>query len=118
MKVVSKERLEQNCDRLVLKTIEDVLINVFGAKTFEKMVRVMEENFSINWDEIPHKSEVFSRALKEMLGVGSIIIEDLIIEILYINFGLELRWKKGFTFSDYINELYLMRKTVEQVKDS
>ena len=53
----------------------------------------------------PEKSQAFSSALSNILGHGSTIIEDLIIESLYLSFGKELLWKKELSFSDYISQI-------------
>jgi len=62
-------------------------------------------NYSLEWEEIPKKVEVFSEALGKTLGSGAVIIEDLILESLHSRLRLELRWKKGYGFSDYIKDL-------------
>ncbi|MCS7120329.1 MAG: hypothetical protein RMJ07_04405 [Nitrososphaerota archaeon] len=89
----------------MLKVVEEVLINVLGEKAFTRLVKALRRNFSLEWHEIPSKSDLFSFALKEMLGIGSTIIEDLIIENLYLKLGQEIRWRKDYKFSDYIKEI-------------
>ena len=105
MRSVLKENFGTNRDEVILKAIQDILLNVFGEKSFKKMLRVMKENYALEWQDIPEKSQTFSSALRDILGHGSIIIEDLIVENLYISFGKELMWKKEFSFSGYITQL-------------
>ncbi len=92
-------------DALVLGTIQNVLLDVFGEKTLKKMRQVLKDSYSLEWQEIPEKSEAFSSALKEILGRGAVIIEDLIVENLYNSLGKGLQWRKDYTFSDYISSL-------------
>ena len=94
---------------LILKTIEEVLINIFGKKTFNKILLIMKSNYALEWKEIPKRSKEFSVVLHQILGTGSIIVEDLIIESLYNNLGIELPRKKDSSFSDYID--YLTRSS-------
>jgi hypothetical protein len=105
MRSVLKENLGINRNEVILKTVRDVFLNVFGEKSFKRMLQVMKESYALDWQDIPERSQVFSSALKDILGHGSIIIEDLIVENLYISFGKELMWKKEFSFSDYITQL-------------
>jgi hypothetical protein len=105
MRSVSRENPCTNRNEVILKTVRDIFLNVFGEKSFRKMVQAMRENYALDWEDIPEKSHVFSSALKDILGHGSIIIEDLIVENLYTSFGKELMWKKEFSFSDYITQL-------------
>jgi hypothetical protein len=105
MRSVLKENFGTNRDEVILKTVQDVLLNVFGEKSFKKMLRVMKENYALEWQDIPEKSQLFASALRDILGHGSTIIEDLIVENLYVSFGKELMWKKELSFSDYITQL-------------
>jgi len=113
-KSLLEHSLEGNRDDLILKTIQDILTEVFGEKSFRKMRQTMKQSYSLEWYEVPLKSDVFSSALRRILGSGSVIIEDLIIESLYFNLGLELRWKKGFSFPDYIAQLPSASRTVSR----
>ena len=113
-KSLLEHSLEGNRDDLILKTIQDILTEVFGEKSFRKMRQTMKQSYSLEWYEVPLKSDVFSSALRRILGSGSVIIEDLIIENLYSNLGLELRWKKGFSFPDYIAQLPSASRTVSR----
>ncbi|RJS76310.1 hypothetical protein CW712_01985 [Candidatus Bathyarchaeota archaeon] len=105
MKIISKQRLRKGYNDLVLQTTYDVLVDVFGEKTFSQMLQVMKESYALEWEDIPEKSQVFSSALRKMLGRGATIIEDLIIEKLCLTLGKQLRWEKGLSFSDYLDKL-------------
>jgi hypothetical protein len=43
--------------------------------------------------------------LPKVLGSGSIIIEDLILETLYSKYNLDIVWKKDYRFADYLTNL-------------
>jgi len=96
---------KKNYNALVLGTIQNVLLDVFGERTLRKIRQVLKDRYSLEWQEIPEKSEAFSSALKEILGKGAVIIEDLIVENLYKSLGKDLQWRKDYTFSDYISSL-------------
>jgi len=80
-------------DDLLLETIDDVLKQVFGKKPAKIIIQSMKKNYFLEWEEIPSKVEVFADALGKILGLGA-IIEDLILESLHSNLGLELKWRK------------------------
>jgi hypothetical protein len=105
MRSIFKQSVEKGSDELILKTIQGVLLEVFGEKSVRKIRHILKENYSLEWQDVPEKSEAFSSALKEILGRGAAIIEDLIVENLYSSLGKELLWRKDYSFSDYISDL-------------
>ncbi|MBS7648113.1 hypothetical protein KEJ17_00480 [Candidatus Bathyarchaeota archaeon] len=92
-------------NRIISEVVEEVMLSIFGRRGFESILRVMKEKYNLDLDGIPSNPQVFSKALREIIGVGSIIVEDLIVENLYMKVGLELRWRKGYRFPDYINDI-------------
>jgi len=88
------------------------MLDVFGERTMHKICQILKDNYYLEWQDIPEKSEAFSSALREILGRGAQIIEDLIVENLYNCYGRELQWKKGSTFSDYILNLSIGEKPI------
>ncbi len=65
----------------------------------------MKKSYSLKWEEIPKRGQVFADALRQILGSsGAVIIEDLILENFYAKLGLEFKWKKSYRFSDYVRE--------------
>ena len=103
--MVSEEELLTCVDGLLLETIGDVLRQVFGENSAKILLRHVKKSSSLKWEEIPKRAQVFSDALRNILGSGGVIIEDLILETLYSKLELEFKWKKGYRFSDYIKEL-------------
>jgi len=95
----------QNLDTFLLETIYDTLLDIFGKKSLKNIMLAMDEVYSLKWDEIPEKTETFERALQSMLRKGHVIIEDLILENLYPKLGVQFKFKSGYQFSDYMEEL-------------
>ncbi|MEM2704410.1 MAG: hypothetical protein QXR45_14770 [Candidatus Bathyarchaeia archaeon] len=100
-----RERQEERINKVIIDVAEEVMLSIFGRRGLESIIRVMRERHCLDISEISDKPHIFSEALHEIIGVGSIIIEDLIVENLYIRLGLEFHWKKGYKFQDYINEV-------------
>jgi len=100
--MVSEEDCESHFEDLLLETIGDVLNQVFGENSAKTILRYVKKSSS-SFDR--SRIEIFAVALQKILGQGAVIIEDLILETLYPKLGLEFKWKKGYTFSDYIEEL-------------
>jgi len=97
--------VDKDHNTVILRTIQNVFLDIFGEKTLKKVRQILKDNYSLDWPEIPEKSEVFAAALKEIFGKGATIIEDLIIENLYNSLGKDLPAKNNYTFSDYISSL-------------
>jgi hypothetical protein len=112
MRSALKQSVEKDSDELILKTIQSVLLEIFGEKTVRKIRHIMKENYSLEWQDVPEKSEVFSSALKEILGQGAAIVEDLIVENLYNSLGKKILWRKDYSFSDYISSLSIDCKPI------
>ncbi len=112
MRSVMKQGAERDYDAQIQKTVQTVMLDVFGEKTLNKIHSILRENYYLEWQDIPEKSEAFSTALKDILGKGAQIIEDLIVENLYSSYGRELQWRKEFSFSDYLLSLSLNGKPI------
>ncbi|MEM2092415.1 MAG: hypothetical protein QXR59_03935 [Candidatus Bathyarchaeia archaeon] len=103
--MMSREEMEERAKKIISDVAEEVMLNIFGRKALESIIRAMREKYFLDLDEISERPQIFSEALRRIIGVGSIIIEDLIIENLYIKMGLEFKLRKGYNFADYINEI-------------
>ena len=77
-------------------TINEVIRDVFEDETAGVILRNLKDMDSQNAEK---NVELFSDALSKILGVGSVIIEDLILETLYLKYGLELKQKKNYGFT-------------------
>jgi len=96
-----------------METINEVIRNVFEGETAEIILQCLKEKEN-DPKKIEERVQTFTDALPKILGVGAIIIEDLILETLYSKYGLELVRKKDYTFTYYVNEL--MKQTQMEVK--
>jgi hypothetical protein len=105
---------EEQADKLINEAVEEIMLNIFGKRTFERILRIMRDKYSLRIDEISDKPQVFSKALRGIIGKNSVIIEDLIVESLYLRIGLKSRWKKNYRFPDYIIEI----KKLIEMRDS
>lgn len=105
---------KEKATELINRTVEEVMLNIFGKRTLERILRIMREKYSLKIDEVSEKPQVFSEALRRIIGGNSIIVEDLIVESLYIKIGLKSRWKKNYRFPDYMMEI----KKLVEIRDS
>jgi hypothetical protein len=95
----------KRANKMISRVAEEVMLSIFGRKSLDNIIQIMKERYGLDLDEMPDKPRLFSEAMREIVGVSSVIIEDLIIENLYMKVGLEICWKKGYSFPDYINEV-------------
>ena len=84
---------------ILIETIDEVARNALGDEKAEIILKYFKDASSKNLDDI---LKIFAYALPKILGVGSVIIEDLILETLYSKFELEFKRKKGCTFAEHI----------------
>jgi len=110
------EEREEQANKMISGVAEEVMLNIFGRKALDNILRAMREKYFLDLEEMPERPDVFSEALRRIIGVGSVIIEDLIVENLYMKIGLEFRWKKNYVFSDYIKEIriFLLNRAQSQ----
>jgi hypothetical protein len=92
----------QSFDDVLIGTIDEVVKNVFEEKIAEVIFQYLGEGCHKNIDD---RVKFFADSLPNILGKGSVIIEDLILENLYSKLSLELKRKKSYKFADYIMEL-------------
>ena len=86
----------------VKQTIKETIKNVFeDNEVVESLFQYFHKVSSKAIDEI----QVLTDSLPKILGSGSIIIEDLILETLYSKYNLDFVWKKEYCFADYFIEL-------------
>ncbi len=89
-------------DEVFDETVDEVIKNVFEDKAAKSILIYFKESDS---QELNEKVRVLTESLPKILGAGSVIIEDLILEALYLKYGMELRRRKGYGFTNYIMEL-------------
>ena len=112
-----EEKADLILNDLILNIIENILLDIFGKKSLNSILLIMKKNYSLEWKDIPNRIEVFAKALHKIIGKGSVIIENLIIENLYLKLDLTFKWKKDYKFTDYINELRKWFKETQRFND-
>ncbi len=87
----------------VKQTIKEIIRNVFeDDEVVESLFQYFHKTSSNMMDE---NTQILTDALPKILGSGSVIIEDLILETLYSKYNLDIVWKKDYGFADYLIEL-------------
>lgn len=89
-------------DDVVMQTIDEVVRNVFEDEIAETIFQYSRERGS---EKVDDTIRALADSLPKILGTGSVIIEDLILEALYAKLGFEIKWNKDYRFPDYISEL-------------
>lgn len=100
-------RMRGTLDAKVLDTVKTVLIQIFEDESVKTIFRTLKERHGLEVKDIPKRPQVFSQALLSLFGKGAMIIEDLILEKLYSDFKMALKWKESYKFSNYIEDLTL-----------
>ncbi len=92
-------------NELFLRTLDEVLTDVFSEKSVDEIFSTMENVYQLKKEDIPDNTHLLSKTLERIIGTGHLIIEDLVVENLYFKNGLDYENKKGYSFQDYIEEL-------------
>ena len=101
-------------DDLIQDTVEAVLLDILGEEPLKNILLYMQKNYSLGWKDIPDRPQDFAKALHDILGGGSCLIENMIIDEICLEVGLEPKWRKSHKFSSRINEIRLFcRSTAE-----
>lgn len=87
----------------VKQTIKEILRNVFED---DEVVESLFPYFHASQTNgLDGHTPILPDALSKILGSGAIILEDLILEALYLKYNLDLVRKKDYRFADYLQEL-------------
>jgi len=88
------------------KMVDEVLKQIFGQSAALIIYNHLENNRSLTPEKIPEEIETFTMGLKDLLGSGALVIEEMILKQLYSSYELEFRGiKEGCSFIDYITKL-------------
>lgn len=105
---------ERKFSKSLTETIDSQLKNIFGEMATSAIYKYLESSHSLKQDNIHEKLDVFSDGLTEFLSSGARVVEKVILEDLYCNFGQEFNFKEGYKFTDYIDELKTRTKTLKR----
>ncbi len=98
-------KYNRNFNDVLQVTIKETLLGIFGAKSTKTIFKTMEKVHSIRLDDVSSKSHTFDVALKDILGTGHQIVEDMILENLFDRTGKVFEYRENFSFSDYVNSI-------------
>ena len=97
--------LEVNFEKTLVSTIDTQLKQVFGETGASVIYQYLQSALSLRQEEIPRKLETFSEGLNRFLNSGARVVEKVILDGLYSDFGQEFQFKEGYNFADYVEEL-------------
>ena len=96
-------------DSLLEGTIRETMVDVFGLKSANNIIDVMQEKHNLKIEEVPKRSNEFNKALRNIIGSGHMIIEDLILEDVSDKLGHKYESKMNKDFGEYVR--YLRQKS-------
>jgi hypothetical protein len=97
--------LKDDFEKSLIRTIDVHLKQVFGEPGASVIYQYLQSTLSLRQEEIPRKLEVFSEGLDKFLSSGARVVEKVILDGLYSDFGQEFQFKEGYKFADYVEEL-------------
>lgn len=92
-------------DRLLLKTIDNSLKEVFTENAALAIYAYLEGNYKLNQEEIPEKLDLFVYGLHKFLSTGAYAIERAILENLRSNLECEYKLDDECDFKNSIIQL-------------
>jgi len=101
----------QGFSYMLVQTIRDVVTNIFDDETGYRILEHTEKLLSENLDET---IKLFDNSLVSILGKGAVIVEDLIVEELYLKCGANPKLTKGHMFQDCVLELAKLAEAKSQ----
>lgn len=87
---------------VLLQAIDDALV-VPGEIVRVAIYDRIEKNCQIRREEIPEKLELFHKALQQLMGVSSRVMEKLIAKNLYRQLSLNFNDHENWTLLDYVD---------------
>lgn len=92
-------------EKALMKTIDERLRQIFGETGTSVIYSYLRDSVSLPHEDIPKKLKVFAEGLDIFLSSGAEVVEKVILEGLYSDFGQEFQFKEGYDFADYVHEL-------------
>jgi len=92
-------------EKLLIKSVDDSLKDTFGEVATEIIYKHLEKKHSLKQEDIPKKLEVFIEGLEKFFNSGATVVEELVLEKLCSNLGLEYPDKEHYSFVNYITKL-------------
>jgi len=111
IEVTKRLYVVETLDDLLPKMVDETINHVFREAGTAVIYDYLENDFHLKREEIAEKPKVFSAGLERLMISAAQIIEKTVLKNLYSRVGLEFVEKKGYEFSDYVDEL---RKRLER----
>lgn len=92
-------------EQSLVKTIDIRLKQIFGETGTTVIYDYLQNTLSLRQEEIPKKLQVFAEGLDKFLSSGARVVEKVILDGLYSDFGQEFQFKEGYDFVDYVKAL-------------
>jgi hypothetical protein len=89
----------------LLKTVDKELKRSLEEVAALVIYNYSESNLSLKPEDIPKKMDAFVNGFDVLMNSGAEVVEGVILENLYSNFGFNFRAGGDFSFVDYVNEL-------------
>jgi len=111
IEVTKRLYVVETLDDLLPKMVDETISHVFSQAGTAVIYDYLENDFHLKREEIAEKPKVFSAGLEKLMVSAAQIIEKTVLKNLYRRVGLEFVEKKGYQFSDYVEDL---RKRLER----
>jgi hypothetical protein len=92
-------------EKSLVRTIDVRLKQIFGETGTLVIYNYLQSALSLRQEDIPRRLEVFAEGLDKFLSSGARVVEKVILDGLYSDFGADFQFKEGYDFVDYVNEL-------------
>lgn len=89
--------------KALIEAVDEGLL-MLGESGREVVFFRLQHYYALKKEDIPSNPEIFVQCLRDIFGLGAEVIEKAVIKSLYKKLGIEYKEKRGFSFSDYLNE--------------
>jgi hypothetical protein len=98
-------RRESDFDKLLLRTIDNSLKEVFTENAALAIYAYLESSYALNQENIPEKLDLFVDGLHKFLSTGAFTVERVILENLHSKLELEHELGVDCDFKNSIAQL-------------
>jgi hypothetical protein len=106
------DKLPERNMNLLLQTIDETLVSIFGKKTTCVVFDFLKKEFALEKNQIPAKPRLFSQGLYLLFGSASHLIEQRILRNLSVKSGVGLDPENDVDFADYV----VIHETMVEIK--
>jgi len=87
---------------VLLKAIDEGFL-ALGKELRHAVYQHLQTRKGLRREELPDRLDEFSKALEEVFGWTSHVLEMVILKRLYAHLGLEFKEEEGLSFKDYVD---------------